>query len=539
MKHAIYVRVSTEDQAEKGTIENQIEFARKYCDLHRLEIFKFYKDDGFSGTIPLLNRPAAAEMMEDAKNGLFNVLLVYKLDRLGRSARVTLNSIYDLEAMDIQIKSMTEPFDTTSPSGRFMITMLAGVADLERETILERMWHGANRAAREGRWLGGIVPYGYYVDENKYLKISETLLPNCSFSEADVIRLIYKMSAEGNSTVKIADYLNSLRIPPSYTKDNRTIKKGKRKTNTAGIWRPGRIQNMLKNKTYMGTHQYGKRATVERELIEREVPAIVSKDLFNASMETMKRLKFETGNKKHEYLLSGLIKCGLCKSNYIGTHYGKYINSNREKKYYQCYGKSYYAGTQVGKCKAKNIVVDDLDSFVWNDCINFINNPGKAIEKLKEKKSTLEKNSLSISSEIENLKKEISNKESEKQSILDLFRKGMINSVDVEKQLSSIKEETTRLSGYLYDLEKKLNIEEVSKAKQDSIFALLSTLKGKIKNPSYEDKKEIVNLLVSSIVIETDVGDNPFKSTANIVINYSFGNVESCGYYPQGHACKN
>ncbi|MDF2505101.1 recombinase family protein [Clostridium sp.] len=116
--------------------------------LHELGIFKIYKEEGISGTIPLNEREQGKKLIEDAKNKEFDTLLVYKLDRLGRSARITLNSIYDLEGYGLKIKSMTEPFDTSNPSGRFMITILAGVADLERETILERMWHGANRSAR-------------------------------------------------------------------------------------------------------------------------------------------------------------------------------------------------------------------------------------------------------------------------------------------------------------------------------------------------------------------------------------------------------
>ncbi len=170
---ACYARVSSDDQAERGTIQNQIEFATKYCDLHQLGPIEWYKDDGVTGTIPLEMRPDGARLLEDAKTGRLDLLLIYKLDRLGRSARVILNSVYELEQHGVKIRSMTEPFDTGDPSGRFLLTILAGVADLERETILDRMWHGANRAARSGKWLGGIVPYGYRVNEEKYLEVNE------------------------------------------------------------------------------------------------------------------------------------------------------------------------------------------------------------------------------------------------------------------------------------------------------------------------------------------------------------------------------
>ncbi|BAH44571.1 hypothetical protein BBR47_35940 [Brevibacillus brevis NBRC 100599] len=158
LRLAVYARVNSDDQAERGTIENQLEFACKYADLHQLEIVKWYKDDGVTGTILLEARPAGRELLQDAKNGTIDLLLIYRLDRLGRSARIILNSVHDLESDGVKIRSMTEPFDTGDPSGRFLLTILAGVADLERETILERLWYGANRAARSGKWLGGIVP---------------------------------------------------------------------------------------------------------------------------------------------------------------------------------------------------------------------------------------------------------------------------------------------------------------------------------------------------------------------------------------------
>jgi len=89
------------------------------------------------------------------------------------------NAIYDLEKYGVKLKSMTEPFDTGDASGRFLLTILAGVADLERSNILERMWLGANRSAREGIWLGGIVPYGYFKNDEKYLEINDHIMPSC------------------------------------------------------------------------------------------------------------------------------------------------------------------------------------------------------------------------------------------------------------------------------------------------------------------------------------------------------------------------
>lgn len=218
---AVYARVSSDDQAERGTIENHLEFARKYADLHQLEIVKWYKDDGVTGSIPLEAREAWRELLHDEKNNDLDLLLIYRLDRLGRSARIILNSVHELSNR-VKIRSMTEHFDTEDPSGRFLLTILAGVADLESETILERLWYGANHVERPGKWLGGIVPYGYRVNSERYLEVCEDLLPQSDMTEAGVVRLFFHMLAnQGHSCIKVADYLNALGIPTAYAKDDR------------------------------------------------------------------------------------------------------------------------------------------------------------------------------------------------------------------------------------------------------------------------------------------------------------------------------
>ena len=285
MRVAIYARVSSEDQAERGTIENQIEFAAKYCDLHQLEIIDWYKDDGVTGTIPLEQRPEGRRLLEDAQAGRFELLLMYRLDRLGRSARIILNAVYDLEQYGIKI--------------------------------------------------------------------------------------------QGYSTVKVADYLNALGVPPSYTKDGRQIKRGKRKVNTAGIWRPARIRNMIVNTTYKGIHYYGKRTEKKRELIPREVPAIVSKEIWEKAQQVLRENQLEAiRNAKREYLLRGLIKCGVCGLTYHGTAFPG--PERKPKAYYVCGGKTSYRGPLQGKCTSKNIPAEWIENLVWQECVNFIENPGEA-----------------------------------------------------------------------------------------------------------------------------------------------------------------
>ncbi|WP_085829365.1 recombinase family protein [Clostridium massiliodielmoense] len=518
---AVYCRVSTEDQQERKTIENQIDFAQKYCDLHELKIFKIYREDGVSGTIPLEDRPQGKQLIKDAKNNKFDTLLLYKLDRLGRSARITLNSIHMLEELNVQIKSMTEPFDTSSPSGRFMITMLAGVADLERSTILERMWLGANRAAKEGKWLGGIVPYGYFVNEDKYLEVNNNIIPGLNLSEANVVKLIFSLATENNmSCIKIADYLNSLNIPPSYKKDNRKILKGKRKVNVSGIWSPSSILRMLHNKTYMGIHEYGKRSKKKREIITREVPAIITEDTWNKAQGVIKDNIIEaTRNRKRNYLLKGLIKCGKCGCNYVGAKY------KHRNYYYVCGGKIKYNGP-FGKCISKNLNGEYIESVVWKDITNFVNNPGETIEILKNNLKNKHDSKLDLLNQKKLLENNMHDKEDEKQSILDLFRKGIINPHDLELQINKINAEYNNIKNNLNSLITELgtltNIEDYTKVEE-----MLREMKIKINNPNitFEDKREIVKTLVDKITVNT-IEKNNTKS-ASLDIKYSFIKVEN------------
>lgn len=508
---AIYVRVSTEDQAERGTIESQIEYAEKYCDLNKIKIAKIYKDDGITGTLPLQDRPAGSELLNDAKNNVFDTLLVYKLDRLGRVTRVILNAIYDLEQYNVKLKSMTEPFDTGDASGRFLLTMLAGVADLERSNILERMWLGANRSAKEGKWLGGIVPYGYFKNDEKYLEINETKIPGIDMSEADVIRLIYKLAVnEELSTIKIATHLNSIGVPPSYVL-RASPDTARRKKSTAGKWLPGRVGNIIRSTTYMGIHQYGKRTRKNREIIERKVPAIITKDIWNAAQRVLTNNQImSVRNAKHFYLLRGLIVCENCGRRYHGT-------VSKGAAYYICAGRKGYKLNKDKKCIAKSITMSWLDDAVWEDCMKYINNPELALKNIEEMQSNInsheeEKNLLDV---------KINDKKVEKERILALYRTGVINMNDITGQLSKINDDKLYLENRLREISKYDNSENVFAVKE-SANKLLKLLKNKIDSCiiTQEFKQNIINLIVDRINLKT-VGEGKLADI-KISIHYKF-----------------
>lgn len=139
-----------------------MDFAKRYCELHEIEIHDFYLDDGVTGTITLEQRPEGARLrlLKDAKAGKFDVVLVYRIDRLVRNTMHFLNAFDRLNKIGVTLRSMTEPFDTATPAGRFTMTMFASIATLERDTILELTSLGKDRAARNGKWTGGNRPMG-------------------------------------------------------------------------------------------------------------------------------------------------------------------------------------------------------------------------------------------------------------------------------------------------------------------------------------------------------------------------------------------
>jgi len=520
---AVYARVSSDDQAEKGTIENQLEFARKYAELHQLKVVKWYKDDGVTGTLPLDARPAGRELLQDAKNGEIDLLLIYRLDRLGRSARIILNSVHELENDGVKIRSMTEPFDTGDPSGRFLLTILAGVADLERETILERLWYGANRAARSGRWLGGIVPYGYRVNPEGYLEVCEDQLPQSDMTEAGVVRLIFHMLAnQKHSCIKVADYLNALGVPTAYAKDDRKVTRGKRKENTAGIWRPSRIRGIITNTTYKGIHYYGKSSSKTRDVIEREVPAIVDVETWEKAQRVLRNNQIEAmRNSKNQYLLRSLLKCQCCGLTYVGIHYP---GSKRALKgYYVCTGKQAYKGPLQGKCTSKNLPQDWIEDLVWKDCLAFMNQPGEALQEMAAALEVKQSEKVDIESEIALIQKSIDDKDLERQSILDLFRKNIITFTDLEKQIQKINHEKEILEQRLKEIRTSLQVDHDYSTKITNAFQLLTSLKAKLDaNPSFETRREIVKALVQRLQVHTIHNEYTKRPRASVTVQYTF-----------------
>jgi site-specific DNA recombinase len=121
---ALYMRVSSEDQADRGTIDAQRDFLRQFASLYQLPMADEYADDGVTGTLPLGERPEGRRLLQDAETGRFGCVLVYRLTRLGRSLKALIDAHDILSRFGVTIRSATEPFDTSTPIGTFLFQLL-------------------------------------------------------------------------------------------------------------------------------------------------------------------------------------------------------------------------------------------------------------------------------------------------------------------------------------------------------------------------------------------------------------------------------
>jgi len=144
----LYLRVSTADQT---TLNQEIEL-KKYCEREGVEIYNIYRDEGVSGT--KTTRPQLDLMMQDMREKKFDVVVVWKFDRLGRSTAHLIQILEELRNKDVRLIATSQNIDTSTPMGKFFFTILSGFAEMEREIIRERIKLGLERRKNQGKKLG-------------------------------------------------------------------------------------------------------------------------------------------------------------------------------------------------------------------------------------------------------------------------------------------------------------------------------------------------------------------------------------------------
>lgn len=198
---AIYTRVSTDDQASNGY---GLDVQRAKCEamatVKGWQVAAVYTDEGISGTLDASERPGLAAMLQAAEKGEINAVIVAALDRLGRKTRIVLDLVEQLAAAGVQVVSCKEALDTSTPTGAFVLTMFAALAQLERDTIVERTTAGRNARGKVDGEKGGRMPLGYVRTVDVTISIDE--------AGAAIVRQIFALRGEGVSLRAIAERLN-------------------------------------------------------------------------------------------------------------------------------------------------------------------------------------------------------------------------------------------------------------------------------------------------------------------------------------------
>lgn len=173
MRIASYTRISTDEDRQPFSLAAQQERLDAYArSQDSWRIVARYSDQASGAT---LDRPGLNLALADAASGVFELLLVYRVDRLSRNVRQLAQLSEELDKVGVALRSATEPFDTSSAAGKMMLQMLGVFAEFERRTIVDRITAGMERAASEGRWVSGRPPYGYTWDKDAKMLVPEPL----------------------------------------------------------------------------------------------------------------------------------------------------------------------------------------------------------------------------------------------------------------------------------------------------------------------------------------------------------------------------
>lgn len=398
---ACYCRVSTENQIENYSIDEQKERLEAFCKAKGWSKPVMFVDPGFSGGT--LERPALRNLLNDVKRGKFQTVVVYKLDRLSRSQKDTLYLIEDVfNKYNVSFVSVCENFDTGTPFGKAMIGILSVFAQLEKDQITERFTMGRIGRAKNGLFHGGgNAPTGYdYIDGR--LIVNEL--------EAVQVREVFDRFLNGESIHSIQRSMHE--------------KYGGWETHT-------RVYNILKNSVYIGKVKFG-----GEEYDGEHKPIIPDKTFFETQL-LMSKHSSENAQKtpfRANFLLSGLIFCGNCGARYHGNH-----------GYYKCYSRAKSDKKYIidPDCKNPNLKISELDDFIRSEITRAAVNPSKILDGIPAEPKSDDKLTF---------KKRLAEITEQQNKLIDLYQTAGITLESVTGRLRELESERAILEKQLDEL---------------------------------------------------------------------------------------
>lgn len=478
MRCAIYRRVSTDMQVEEGvSLDNQLQRLKAFAESQGWTIVHEYIDEGISAK-NMDGRPGIQALIKGIQEKKFDVLLVYKLDRLVRKVKDLLELLLLMENHEVMFKSATEPFDTTTPAGKLFITMIAAMAEWERDTIAERVFDNLKHRAQEGNRNGGPAPYGYDYDDKGNLVVNE--------EEAKWVRFIYKKYQTMGSQ-NIAKALNKNGI----------------KTKKGVLWSDFSVRFVLRNPIYSGKNRWNWRSPVKgkaytgnaiiKDINQDGFIAIISEEEFKEVQKLTKERSSMAFRSDNHYPFSGVAKCGKCGNSFTGAF--KKRKSGGVYRHYKCAGRF-----KFGVCDVQTIAEESIETALL-DFLSF-----------DEMDIDIKENQEDFGLTKEELEKQLHKIQVKKERIKDLYIDGEYSKDDYKKKMDILSQEENELMEQFEEFEQEASIEEIK--------LVLQNIKEEWPNLSFEAKKQAVHLLFDSFTIElispSKMGKYPEPPVVNI-----------------------
>ncbi len=464
MHAAIYVRVSTDDQARHGySLAEQKEACRQRAvSLGAYSIIE-YADEGISGS--RLDRPGLDSLREAVKNGQVDVIIVRDPDRLSRKLAHQLLVTEEFEKAGVNLEFLDFDWKDT-PEGRLFYSIRGAIAEYEREKIRDRMVRGKNQKAKQGGVPIGFYAYGYSYDPEKgKVYVNE--------NEAPVAKDVFTWFVNEDIGMNgIAKRLNTAGTP---------TRKGK------GIWHRNVIRQILVNPVYKGQWRY-KEYTIR-------VPALVEAEVWEKAQRKLKEARrLWAGKSRNEYLLSGIISCSDCGNTMTGV-FARWWGS-RERRY-TC-RKSSQGAKNTGCNPVKAVPASVIEEAVWEQVCAWLDDP----DTLAREAAGDGQREEELNRELERVEKHLADVEKGREAVLNALASGLFElDGKTRGRLADLKRRKERLE----DRKRELEVLLKGSRRQVSGLEELKTLAGEVLSRldtlEFQEKKALVRTLVSQVVV--------------------------------------
>ena len=342
MTGVIYARYSSDNQREES-IEGQIRDCKTFAEKNDIQILGTYIDRALSAKSD--NRPDFQKMIKDSGKGMFDTVIVWKLDRFARNRYDAAYYKNVLKKNKVKVISAMEPISDT-PEGILMEAMLEGYAEYYSAELAQKVTRGMTDNALKCRYNGGTLPIGYVIDKEQHFQIDPLTAP--------IIVEAFERYANGDTMAAVTDFLNA---------------SGIRTSRSTGIT-VNSTTRMLHNRRYIGEYTF-------RDIkVPNGIPAIISEELFGKVQARMERTKKAPAQHKAEddYILTTKLRCGKCKCFMVGESGTSHVEKNVHH-YYKCVTVKHHGECDkktVRKDWIENLVLEQIQKIVMDD--ELINN---------------------------------------------------------------------------------------------------------------------------------------------------------------------